>query len=827
MKFIAHARKEDREEQLLKDHLLETRDIAKNCGAKLQLGKVAGLAGLLHDFGKFSIDFQNYLRKAIADPASVTRGEVDHSTAGGKLLFDLLHNKENTKTEKLLAEIVGNAIISHHSSAGLLDFLSPDLESDYLKRVVEKDIAHYEEMKVDFFREALSERELNNYVQEAVAELSQFIRANKFTPKQVFFVTKFIYSCLIDADRTNTMLFEQNKDSVVQIDRQQLFANYHERLVQHITALNKNAVKNPINKLRDQMSKECENFADRQTGIYTLSIPTGGGKTLASLRFALKHAQLHEKERIIYVVPYTTIIEQNADTVRKVLKEDRHILEHHSNVIEEDLEKIQKMLKEDNNQNPERFNNLQKMDESEYSFFEENQLHLTKDNWDSPIIFTTMVQFLEVIYGRGTRGIRRFHNLMNAVVIFDEAQCVPIKCLSMFNEALNFMKVRGRTTSVLCTATQPALDAVENPLNFDDNGEMVPDLDEVIEAFKRVDIISKVETQPWSIARLIDFTESLLPEKKSILVILNTKSTVRKAYQEMLERKPEGVSLFHLSTSMCPAHRKDILKTIKGKLGKEPLVVFSSQLIEAGVDISLECVIRSVAGLDSIAQAAGRCNRNGEAKRQEVFMINLDSEAERLGMLQEIDKGQQTTKIILRDMELDPTLHHGDVLTVSAINQYFREFFTKFKGQQTYPVNDRNRKLELFPLMSDAGRAAYKGKVGREVPLCLTSSSKTIGKYFQVIDSPTVSVVVPYNKEGNELIADLNGDLPLEDLQHSLKRAQQYSVNLFDYELKKLVDEECLLPLQHFKMFALSDRAYSEDYGVDISGEGNFSDLLI
>ena len=355
----------------------------------------------------------------------------------------------------------------------------------------------------------MSEEKFMKYVQQAIKELESYLIKNKETvfTYNLFFMNKFIYSCLIDADRINTMLFEEAKELVPNVNSNVLFAGYYDKLIDHLAGFNQGKIAiSRIDRLRAEMSEQCDAFAKKNTGIYTLSIPTGGGKTLASLRFALKHAKDKDKERIIYIVPYTTILDQNAKTVRDILQDDVNILEHHSNVIEDENKK-------DDEQNSDGLNN----------YVTEKTIRLTKDNWESPIIFTTMVQFLEVIYGSGTRRVRRFHNLANAVIIFDEVQTVPLKCVSMFNEALNYLNDCMNSTSVLCTATQPALNAVGKKLNVAPGAEMIKNIPEVIEAFKRTKIIDKTEPDGWSVEQLTDFIKEKIDVKHSILTVLNTK----------------------------------------------------------------------------------------------------------------------------------------------------------------------------------------------------------------------------------------------------------------------------------------------------------------
>ncbi|MEI5993516.1 CRISPR-associated helicase/endonuclease Cas3 [Candidatus Enterococcus mansonii] len=800
--YIAHVRKSDGEKQRLKDHLLECAVLSGDWGAKIGLRKVSYIAGLLHDLGKYSNEFQEYLRKAIADPKSVTRGSVDHSTAGGKLLFDYCHKNSRDPFSYIFAELVGNAIISHHSSRGLQDFFTPEGEatSDYLRRVAEIEVVDYEQIKLRFFEEVMSEEQFQQLLSEAIEELKGFYQSNgksRIKQNDTFFLLKFIYSCLLDADRTNTMLFEEN-EKFKKHENDELLKSYSQSLEEYISTFTADT---PINQLRGQMSNQCKTFAERETGIYTLSIPTGGGKTLASLRFALNHAIKHGKERIIYVVPFTTIIEQNAATVREILKDEENILEHHSNVFTDQEETKTRKSEES---------------EAEKEALEQKQA-LMKDNWESPVIFTTMVQFLNTIYSRGTRNPRRFHNLTNAVIIFDEAQGVPTNCTHLFNESLNFLKKFGGTTSVLCTATQPSLENVGRALTKDSDGEMVSNLSEVESKFKRVEVIDRTTDEPWKLETLADFSQDILVEKENLLIILNTKKAVRSLYQYLEEQQLEDVELYHLSTSMCAKHRKDLLDELREKLknSETKLICITTQLIEAGVDISFQSVIRSVAGLDSIAQAAGRCNRHGETKQQPVYLVNLSADLENLTHLPEIKQGQTITLDILKE---NRELEQEELLSHDVQKRYFDRYYDRFKNELNYPV--KKTSLELFGLLGEGVNALehYKRTHSSAPILALRSSPKTVGKYFQVIDSPTTSVLVPY-KAGNELIADLNGELRPEEYAPTLKKAQQYMVNIFQHELMELQASGGIYPLLNGDILALTSNSYDLKFGIDIEAE--------
>ncbi|WP_144499631.1 CRISPR-associated helicase Cas3' [Bacillus sp. FDAARGOS_235] len=808
MDYIAHIRENDKQIQTVEKHLLEVKELAETYGEKIGIKNLAGLAGMLHDLGKYTNEFREYIIDAVNNPDSPSkRGSVDHSTAGGKLLYQFFHRENSIPYKGLLAEIVGNAIISHHGY--LQDFLNPALESPYLNRVRDKELKEFEMTKQYFFEYVMSEIDFHEYVEKATIELENFLHKDspENAEKQLMFLTKFIFSTLIDADRTNTRLFEENKvvESIINSDK--LFDIYYERLMRKINSFKKQENANtPINILRANMSDQCDQFAERPSGIYTLSIPTGGGKTLASLRYALKHAKLHNKKRIIYVVPYTTIIEQNAEEVRRILEDEANILEHHSNIVEE-------------------FN---ENDESEDGIINVQQkLKLAKDNWDSPIIFTTMVQFLNVFYAKGSRNTRRLHNLSEAIIIFDEVQKVPISCVSLFNQALNFLKTYSCSSLVLCTATQPALDFVEQKLDINTDSEMINNLDYVIESFKRVEIIDKATNETFNKNRLTAFINKKIEEVQSILIILNTKSVVRDLYTQ-LQRQEFNVPIYHLSTTMCAAHRQRILKEIRKCLndGKK-IICISTQLIEAGVDVSFECVIRSLSGLDSIAQAAGRCNRHGEKGIQNVYVI--DYEEENLSQLKEIKIGKKNTKKILVDLKRNNKSHGGHILSREAMKRYFREYYTDFESDLNYliPKLDKNMTelLSAPKIDNDYYKAYFHKHAKKEIPLFIVNSYRTAAEHFNVIDNLTSSVIAPY-EEGKDIIAELNGSNSIEDLGRLLRKAQQYTVNLFNYEKEQLIKNNGLVYYLDGKILALKESAYSEEYGLNTHNKSDFKTTI-
>ncbi|SEG63828.1 CRISPR-associated helicase/endonuclease Cas3 [Paenibacillus sp. UNC499MF] len=807
MEFIAHIRESDGEHQSVEDHLLGVQTLAESYGEGIGIKHIAGLAGLLHDLGKYTVAFQEYLLKALRNPeAPPKKGSVDHSTAGGRLLYQLFHTGRIERDKGVLAEIVGNAILSHHSY--LQDFLNPESESNYLQRVRDKEAKELSELPQVvqcFFEKVIREEEFYRYVEQAALELKIFLAQESplSLEARCMFLTKYVFSALIDADRTNTRCFEENiPDVPVKRPPKELFGTFYDRLMAEIESLTEHSkADSSIKTLRREMSEQCDKFAEKSSGIYTLSIPTGGGKTLASLRYALKHAQMYGKKRIIFVLPYTTIIEQNAAEVRRVLKDVEHILEHHSNVIEDENDEDEHM--------DGKVNMRQK-------------LKLAKDNWDSPIIFTTMVQFLNVFYAKSSRDIRRLHHLSESVLVFDEVQKVPVSCVSLFNMAMNFLNQFCSSSIVLCTATQPALGFVEHKLHLSPKAEMVANLGDVIAAFKRVEIVDRATDERFNTDKLTEFVAERMKDAQSALVILNTKSVVQRAYEELVKRM-DGIPVFHLSTSMCAAHRKDRLDEIRQLLtDKKKVLCISTPLIEAGVDVSFECVVRSLAGLDSIAQAAGRCNRHGEREVQQVYVVDHDEE--NLSRLPEIERGKKISRRILIDLKRDSSSHGGHLLSVKAMERYFREFYEDFDANLNFPVpklgsNQTLTNLLFAPVNDNVYFQDYRSNRGERLPLFLANSYRTAAEHFYVIKDSGVSVIAPYGDEGKEIIADLNGAGRIEDLTRLLKKAQQYTINLMNHELMRVDKNGGLERCLDGQVLVLGEGAYNRDFGFDGENE--------
>lgn len=454
--FCAHINKTTYKEQSVKEHLLNVAKLSKEYASKISFEATGELVGILHDMGKGTKKFDTYIRYCIKNPNDRSlKGTINHSTAGAKLIYDKYFNTSDPY-RLLTAQLISLATCSHHG--GLIDCL--DLKG--IDRFTEKMTTNHE----IFYDEALNnfkdiasmsyiDKLFNESKNEIKSVLEKIKKINLHTVLATTMLLKYIFSCLIDADRYDTYTFMEDKEKITTNDKSFLWEKLQillENKLENFSKLNK------INKLREEISISCKRFAINKTGIYRLAVPTGGGKTLSSLRYALEHAKKFDKERIFYIIPFTTIIDQNAKEIKDIIGREDIVLEHHSNIVKDNEDEEYKILTE---------------------------------RWDSPIIFTTMVQFLNTLFKGGTQSVRRMHNLANSIIIFDEIQALPIKCINMFNSAINFLSNICKTTIILCTATQPLLNQTSIPLKLSENPDIIEDIHKKFAQFKRVNVIDK------------------------------------------------------------------------------------------------------------------------------------------------------------------------------------------------------------------------------------------------------------------------------------------------------------------------------------------------
>lgn len=794
VEFIAHQRKSDGKIQTVYEHLDEVAAICSLLTSKIDLPEAGRLLGLLHDFGKYSHDFQNYIKSAtdLLDPdiddeyvdSKGLKGKIDHSTAGAQWVWQKLGRSNDQG--RLIGQILAVCLASHHG--GLLDCLRVDGINGFQKRLSKKDAnTHLHECLNTCEKEIVST--LNGFdsnlllkdVWEKIVSVvkPQKNEAARLKHFRLGFLTRFLFSCLIDADRINSADFENPSNKRCRFFGPVNWQIAIDRLESYLAGLE---IRNQVDVIRNQISSQVRKRAADPQGIYTLTVPTGGGKTYASIRYALHHAKKHKLDHIYYIIPYTSIIEQNAQVIRNVLEKVGDafpwVLEHHSNLEPESQTWHAK---------------------------------LSSENWDAPVIFTTMVQFLEVMFGGGTRGARRLHNLARSVIIFDEIQSLPIKCVHLFCNGLQFLVKHAGSTAILCTATQPLLNGV-NPeygaLEIPAENELVRDVAVLFQELKRIEIENLLRPDGWRDEEIAHLALNQLSKKGNCLVVVNTKAWAQKLFA-CCQPHLDADTLFHLSTSLCPAHRKAILANINERLDKGlPVLCISTQLIEAGVDVDFNVVIRFLAGLDSIAQAAGRCNRNGRHETSWVFVVNPTDEA--IAMLDDIRIGRDKAQRVLTEPEYD------DFLSPQAMKRYFSYYFFERSDLMKYPLMEKQagRLDTMLNLLSDNPCNIGRLQDPKKAIFSLQQSFKTAGREFAAIEAPTKAVIVPY-KEGRSIIAILCADFAPSKAYELLKKAQKYSVNLFPNVWDKLVKEQAVHAVQDGEgIYYLDERYYSEYFGV-------------
>lgn len=722
--FYAHSKKGETKEnwQTLKEHLLQTAELATKYADKFHAKELGYVVGLMHDIGKYSKEFQERLEGKC--------NKVDHSTASMQEIF-IQYSKY-----KALAKIMAYVTSGHHS--GLPDAGTENLEGS-LECRKNKLVKEYCAYKKEITLPNLDCVKLP-------------LKKTKDIAFSYYFFIKMLYSCLVDADYLDTENFireEKGRGQYASIH--ELLNSFNRYMEEKIFSVDKTKV----NKYRQAILNNCIIKAQSGQGMFTLTVPTGGGKTLSSMAFALNHAAKNGMERIIYVIPYTSIIEQNAEVFRNIFGDD-NVLEHHSNFQFEDDE--------------------YKQDTSE-------RLKLASENWDMPIIVTTNVQFFESLFSNKSSKSRKLHNLSKSVIILDEAQMLPIKYLKVCLLTLCELVNNYHSSIVLCTATQPNLNT-NNLLPENTKLEEIVDSPQLLyEQFKRTNIISIGETDDDKLA-------DKLVEHYQVLCIVNRREHARLLY----ERLKDTGKTFHLSTKMYPLHRRKVLKEIKTRLlkGLECRVI-ATQLVEAGVDVDFPVVYRSIAGIDSIAQAAGRCNREGKRDCSEVFVfIPLEKHGQ---PPREIEINVSEAKSIFR--------HYEDPLSIEAINKYFELLYDIRNTDQKdilRSIKERSRLLD-FPF----------AEISRE---------------FKIIENDTLAIIIPCNDECKSIIRQLEYAPYTYKL---IRQLQPYTVNVYKNEVKKLLENGAIYPVDKEKIFfAITNMAkfYDDNTGIISDNDDLLKSLL-
>jgi CRISPR-associated endonuclease/helicase Cas3 len=568
---------------------------------------------------------------------------------------------------------------------------------------------------------------------------------------------RMLYSCLVDADFLDTEGFMKPEKAAFRPNAVNL-ALLKERFDQHMASKESGAPDTPVNRERKEILRECrQKGVSLEPGLFSLTVPTGGGKTLASMSFALEHAIRHGKKRIIVAIPYTSIIEQTAAVYREVFGDDA-VLEHHSN-----------------------------LDPSRETSFSQ----MASENWDAPIIVTTNVQLFESLFAARSSACRKLHNIVNSVVVLDEAQMLPTDFLQPVVSVIKSLTEHFRTSVVLCTATQPVLSGKvgtgKDILNGFAEGsvrELMADPEKLFSVFQRVRVRmlgQADERHEWS-----EIAERL-QEHEQVLCIVNTRKDCRELHGQM----PDGT--VHLSALMCPEHRSKVIAEVKSKLNAgEPVKVVSTQLLEAGVDIDFPTVYRSFSGLDSVAQAAGRCNREGRLERGDVVVFNPPTPSPS-GRLLKAETAAQTL------FRTEPELAVS--LMPEAFRRYFMHYFSGLNGFDTRGI------MDLL-----AGNDALNCQI----------QFRTAARKFKLIDDTQQHGVIIKYRNGTADIDALIDQLRFGGSSRTLMRKlQRYSVNVYDPDLKKLKDNG-LVEEVNGVWVQTAESAYDPVFGLNIDAALNF-----
>lgn len=667
------------------------------------------LAGLWHDLGKFAPEFQQRLKGAPLP--------VDHSTAGAR----------HAGACQPFGPLVSYLIAGHH--AGLADGCSL-----FFGERANKGIPNW-----------LANAQASSIPLDLALPNPPLTRSNAGNDAMASML-RFLFSCLVDADFLATEAFMNQDQAKLRADWPDCFISKMLPVLEnHLTTKFANSEDTPVNQARENVRQACFTAATHDSGFFSLTVPTGGGKTLSSLLFALRHAHLHGHRRIIYVIPFTSIIRQNADVFREAFaslsKElgREIVLEHHSKFEP-------RPGTEDNEQDSHR---------------------LASENWDAPIIVTTNVQFFESLFANRTSSCRKLHRIARSVIIFDEAQALPSRLLHPILRSLTSLVKDLGCTAVLCTATQPALDRRDGFTIGIPTQEITPIIQDEAALFRT---LRRVE--PENLGSLDD--ESLILHirqhaNNGCLIILNT----TKAAQTLHEKLSAHLTALHLSARMCPTHIIQVLDQAKQlREQNQPVALVSTQLIEAGVDISFPVVYRAECGLDSFAQAAGRCNRNGELEAAgelgKVYLF-VPSDHPIPAGLSDIASAAAITR-----SQVLPNFPQADLLDLAAIRSYFEQAIWQ-AGEKTKQWDDQGIVSGGMPCFSPSDTSKN---------WALAYSFKTAAEKFRIIDSATHPVLIPWGAKGQALGEELRslakqGRSPNRG---HYRRAQQFTVQVYEHE---------------------------------------------
>lgn len=798
--FPAHI--QEKRVQTVKTHCENTAEFAAAQLKPYGLENVGWIAGILHDVGKYTDEYRCYITD-ISNGIPRVRGSVNHVFAGVKIAEDLsTGDATNDKTTAMITrDLIAYAAGSHH---GAFDGVDENGTNGFVYRAT-KDGVRYEEAIRNFEKcDPENNRALQDRFRAACVEVSALAQKLNRVAKQyyglemkrrqheytdlvsdqkaakrkgqefVYFglgvIARTVQSVIIDGDRSDTAAFMHGTSPRhLKIDLDSFWEeqlNFAEAKIEQLDQSTE------INRARRMISNQCKETADDPDAMfYRLNAPTGSGKTLATLRFALYYAKKWKKKRVIFTAPLLSILKQNANDICDYLKNPEYVLRHYTGVV-----------------------NITKASHGEL-----NQNELFTENWENPIIITSLVQLLLTFFSSNTTSIRRFYALADAVLVVDEVQTVPTKYLSVFHLMITCLCNFFHTTVVFSSATHPASDAAEYPICVPQKTMQKYD-QRLWEVFDRCKIIA--DKSSCTLREFPDKAEKLCGTAKSVLIICNTKKECAFIYREM---KKKGAECFHISAGMCLAHRDHVLQKVQEELKKRrenptkyrPLYCISTQVLEAGVNLSFEIAIRVLAGLENAIQTAGRCNRNGEYKNGTVYLVKIRDE--QLQYLDDIARSKDACSNTIENYSSD------NLSSDEAIRDYYENLYRLMDVHaQSFLVNELSLNLNNI-----------KHCISSQIPK-LPQLFKTAGDAFDVFDQSTTSVIVPYDK-GNTYIEKIQQCDPTKhpfEYRSLLNDLRDYTVNVYENQMLKLQAKDAVSYLEDKNLYILKPRFYDQEIGV-------------
>lgn len=809
MTFLARKNCKTNRTQTLREHSANTAAICGDSCARIGLPSLGNLMGLLHDLGKCTREFQQYLDKN--DPAA--RGSVKHAAHGARFVIEELGGMQSAETlardtssgvmTSLLAAV---AIYGHH--IGSFDITSPDGRDILYERVFAPELYDlYHEAQTNFMIECNSQHEIEELFDQAVSEVEELTKkidaackkmedplgSRQYSERMRAFafgmLARFLASALIDADRFDAYCWACETDPSSLEEHSPNWCACCDNISVYLKNLasNSSTSRTDINEARRSMSRLCSEFAisGLRPGVFRLTAATGSGKTLASLLMVVRYAARPDTHtsRIIYLAPYKNILTQNAEEWRTAIGGAVELLEHHGDAVELPADR--------------------ELD------------GLITERWSSPFIVTTLVQFLYTLFSDRPARLRRFQALANAVIVIDEIQSVPARFTHMINAALNFLASACNCTVICMTATQPALDEANLPLMLTDRKSIVPPELGFAPCFDRVSLVYR---KLKSMSALEDFVLERSEEEGSVLVIMNTKKAARTLWKAIQAKHANGEApeAFLLTADLCGRHREDRLNEIKKRLiderkGKgESIICVSTTLVEAGVDVSFPCGIRSLAGIDAALQAAGRVNRHGERAHANLYLVRC---GEDLAGLPEVIQAQGCSAEVL-NMIKPASEAYNDAEQRSLVDGYYRILLHQGEREHDHPLHERDLKkaTTLFGLFSNNPSDNLRAASERTL---LRQALGTAGRLTRPIDDETQTVLVPY-REGAELIKAIL-KAPPRELPDLLRAAQPYTVNLRPRTIERLGKHVTYDKRTGIRYLAAC--CYTEEKGVDANAD--------